>query len=365
MSPLSPGARIGMLGGGQLGRLLALEAGRLGFDVHVFCPEARSPAARVAAFETVADYDDRAAIAAFARTCDVVTYEFENVPVATIEAVIAAGCPVRPGAASLDVSQDRLAEKAFLNGLGIPTVDYRPVPDVAALAPALQALGGQGILKTCRDGYDGKGQVRIGPDGAGLDEALGLAASAPCILEAIAPFVREVSVIVARGEGGAVAYDPAGNVHENGILVRSTVPAAIAPETRDVVVASGLKLADALGHVGVLGLEMFVLADGSLLANEMAPRVHNSGHWTPEACETGQFEQHIRAVAGWPLGPVTRHFDARMTNALGKDIAAFPSGHHAADKLTAYSKREARTGRKMGHVVERAPLGTFAQPLER
>lgn len=361
MTPLPPGARIGMLGGGQLGRLLALEAARLGFDVHVFCPEARSPAARVAAFETVADYGDVDALGMFARSCDVVTYEFENVPVATVDAVIAAGCPVRPGAASLDVSQDRLAEKAFLNGIGIPTVDYRPVPDAAVLAPALAALGGRGILKTCRHGYDGKGQVRIEPDGTGLAEGLRLAASAPCILEAVAPFVREVSVIVARGEGGTVAYDPAENVHETGILVRSTVPAAISAETTDLVAASGLRLADALGHVGVLALEMFVLGDGRLLANEMAPRVHNSGHWTPEACETGQFEQHVRAVAGWPLGPVTRHFDARMTNVLGEDIRRLPAGLGKADKATAYGKRAPIGGRKMGHIVERVPLGALAQ----
>lgn len=350
MTPLKPGATIGMLGGGQLGRLMALEAAKLGFDVHVYCPEPRSPAARVAAFETVADYDNRAALEQFASGCDVITYEFENVPAETVRVLQAGGVGVRPGSKSLEVAQDRVTEKTFLNDLGIQTVAFFPVEAESTLEARLADFGGQGILKTRRDGYDGKGQVRIQGD-KGLEDARALVASAPCILEAFAPFEGEISVIVARGEGQVLAYDPSENMHENGILTRSVAPADISAELRERAIEAGIKLADALGHIGVLALELFVMKDGSLLANEFAPRVHNSGHWTPEACLTGQFEQHIRAVAGWPLGPVTRLFDCQMENLIGEDIGQVPNGFDGAVRLVPYGKKEPRAGRKMGHVT--------------
>lgn len=357
MSPLSPGSTIGMLGGGQLGRLLAIEAARLGFDVHVYCPEARSPAARVAAFETVAAYDDAAALKAFAGTCDVVTYEFENVPAATVAMIEAAGAPVRPGVKSLDVSQDRAVEKRFLNEIGIPTVDYHVIEDTRDLEKGLTAFGGRGILKTRRDGYDGKGQVRIDGE-AGLAVARELAASVPCILEALAPFEREISVVVGRNETRTLAFEPSENEHQDGILKRSSAPAQISGTIRAEALEAGAKLADALGHIGVLALEYFVMPDGTLLANEFAPRVHNSGHWTPEACLTGQFEQHIRAVIGWPLASVDRLFDVEMDNLLGTEIESLPEGYKADDKIVSYGKKVARTGRKMAHVTRRiAPAG--------
>ena len=358
MTPLSPGSTIGILGGGQLGRLLSLEAARLGFEVHIYCPETRNPAARVSAAATFADYDDKAALGAFAAACDVVTYEFENVPVETVDIIRQAGIPVRPGAKSLAVAQDRQTEKDFLNGIGIPTVDFTVIAPDEPLDVALAAFGGHGILKTRRDGYDGKGQVRLGGGRGrdGLEEARALAVRVPCILEAFAPFEREISVVVARTETECVCFEPSENTHEGGILKTSSVPARISDEIRTRAMDAGIGLANALGHIGVLALECFVMPDGRLLANEFAPRVHNSGHWTPEACQTGQFEQHVRAVVGWPLGPVTRLFDAEMHNLLGEDITAIPSGFETADRIVSYGKREARAGRKMAHVTKLRPL---------
>lgn len=352
MTPLKPGSVIGILGGGQLGRLMALEAAKLGFDVHIFCPEARSPAARVSAFETVAAYDDAAALTAFARACDVVTYEFENVPAASVDMIETVGTPVRPGAKSLEMSQDRATEKAFLSQIGIETVAFHTLDEKTDLTKALTDFGWQGILKTRREGYDGKGQVRVqGDEGLGAGEKL--AGAVPCILEAFAPFEREVSVIVARTETETLAYEITENVHEAGILARSLVPANISTPVRQAATQGGIKLADALGHIGVLALEFFVMPDGALLANEFAPRVHNSGHWTPEACMTGQFEQHIRAVAGWPLGPVTCLYDIEMDNLLGEDVLQIPADINAADRPVAYGKAEAKPGRKMAHVTRR------------
>lgn len=350
MNPLKPVATIGMLGGGQLGRLMALEAAKLGFDVHVYCPEPRSPAARVAAFETVADYENKAALEQFAARCDVVTYEFENVPAETVRILEAVGAHVRPGGKSLEVAQDRLTEKTFLNALGIETVAFRAIASANALEAGLSEFGGQGILKTRREGYDGKGQVRIEGE-TGLEEARALAASEPCLLEAFAPFEREISVVVARGEGQVLAYDPSENIHENGILTRSLVPANISDALGARAIDAGIKLAGALGHIGVLALELFVMPDGSMLANEFAPRVHNSGHWTPEACLTGQFEQHIRAVTGWPLGPVTRLFDCQMQNLIGSEILGVPDAYMGDIRLVSYGKKVPRAGRKMGHMT--------------
>lgn len=353
MTPLKPGATIGILGGGQLGRLMALEAAKFGFDVHIYCPEPRGPAARVAAFETVADYDDTSALEQFAVGCDVVTYEFENVPAETVRILEAAGTQVRPRETSLEVAQDRVVEKTFLNDLGIETVAFRAVGSVNDLEAGLADFGRRAILKTRHDGYDGKGQVRVQGQ-EGLAEARALAAEAPCILESFALFEREISVVVARNEMQVLAYDPSENIHENGILTRALAPANISDEIAARAIEAGTGLADALGHIGVLALELFVMPDGSLLANEFAPRVHNSGHWTPEACLTGQFEQHIRAVAGWPLGPVTRLFDCEMENLIGEDILHVPDAFDGEVRLVSYGKAAPRPGRKMGHLTRLA-----------
>ena len=347
MSALPPGSTIGILGGGQLGRMLSSAAAKLGYDTHVFCPEEDSPAARVAKASTVASYTDAGALKTFADQCDAITYEFENVPVESAQMLIDHGAIVRPGAKSLEMAQDRLTEKRFLQGIGIQTVDIAEINAPGEIDAAINTMGGAGILKRRRDGYDGKGQARL-EAGDDYEEAWKALGEAPCILEAMAPFEREISGIVARGADGQIsAFEPSENIHVNGILRTSIVPAEISDDVRKRAVAGASALAAALGHVGVLALEYFVLPDGELMANEYAPRVHNSGHWTPEACETGQFEQHMRAVAGLPLGPPTRHFAARMENLLGEEAIA-AAGEPG---VTLYGKREARSGRKMGHRV--------------
>ncbi len=353
MSALKAGATIGMLGGGQLGRMMASSAAQLGFDVSVYCPEADCPAARVAAAHVAGEYADTEALLAWAKTCDVVTYEFENVPVEAAKALIEAGVIVRPGAKALEVSQDRLVEKSFLRDCGIATADFAEVNEANDIEIPLTQFGGQGILKTRRDGYDGKGQARLesGDDFEAAHKALGFA---PCILEAMIPFEREVSVIIARDAvGDTLCYDVPRNEHANGILKRSIVPSGLSEDVATRACDAAASLAEALGYVGVLALEFFVLEDGHLLANEFAPRVHNSGHWTPEACATGQFEQHIRAVAGWPLGPVTRFHDVEMLNLLGEEALVPPEVLAADGVLTLYGKRDAKPGRKMGHLVRR------------
>ena len=354
MSPLRPGATIGILGGGQLGRMLASAAAQLGFDVLIYSPEDDPPAGRVAAGAFQADWDDAAALTEFAEACDVVTLEFENVPVASVEIIERAGKRVLPGAKSLSVSQDRLTEKTFLNDHGIPTAPFREINHLDDIVPALEALGGYGVLKTRRDGYDGKGQAWVRLGHGGIKEAWTALGERPCILEGAIRFDCEISVLVARSSNGATtSWAPPRNSHEDGILARSTVPSGLSKAVEDEARAKAMHLADALGHVGVLALEFFVLPDGTLLANECAPRVHNSGHWTPEACQTGQFEQHIRCVAGWPLGDTRRLFDAEMVNLIGDDGLVDPAMLKPNDILTLYGKREARPGRKMGHITRR------------
>ncbi|MFD2057141.1 5-(carboxyamino)imidazole ribonucleotide synthase [Mesorhizobium calcicola] len=348
---LPAGSTIGIIGGGQLGRMLAMAAARLGYRTVVLEPQADCPAAQVANRQITAAYDDPAALAELAAASSVITYEFENVPVAAANA-LAAKVPVHPPARALDVAQDRVSEKTFLNGIGIATADFRPVDNDNELTAALKAFGGSGILKTRRMGYDGKGQrvFRNMEAGgfAGTCEAMG---NVPLMLESFVPFEREISVIAARGLDGAVAaYDPAENVHRNGILHTSTLPAAIVPETAAAAQAAASKILSALDYVGVIGVEFFVLADDSLLANEIAPRVHNSGHWTEAACSVSQFEQHIRAVAGLPLGDPKRHFDCVMENLIGDDVLRVPALLAEPDlMLHLYGKAEARPGRKMGH----------------
>jgi len=352
LSILAPGATIGILGGGQLGRMLALAAAELGFDVHIYAPEPDCPASRVAARHVIAAYEDEAALAAFGAAVDVVTFEFENVPAAAVETLLAAGAVVRPGALALATAQDRLAEKAFLNAAGVPTVAYRAIDGPADIATALQAQGAPALLKTRRFGYDGKGQiwVRDASEATAAWDAIG---AAPAILEAAAGFERECSVVAARSVDGAVrCYDLCENRHSDGILVETIAPAALTPETAAQAFSYASALVERLDYVGVLALELFVLPDMTLLANEMAPRVHNSGHWTPDACATGQFEQHIRAVAGWPLGDPSRRAAARMINLIGDDVLAWPNFAAASNaKVHLYGKRDIRPGRKMGHVT--------------
>jgi 5-(carboxyamino)imidazole ribonucleotide synthase len=348
---LPPGSTIGILGGGQLGRMLALAAARLGLRCHIYCPDPESPAFEVAAGRSVAGYDEARALQDFARAVDVVTYEFENVPVAAAEE-LARSVPVRPDPRALALSQDRLSEKKFLAGLGVATAPFAAVDDRASLDRAIGAIGLPAVLKTRRLGYDGKGQAAIRwADEA--REALAAMRGAPAILEKFVPFAREISVVAVRGlDGGAAAYDPAENMHRDGILATSTVPARIGAETATKAVRIAEQIMAALDYVGVLAVELFVGRENEeLLVNEFAPRVHNSGHWTEDACAVSQFENHIRAIAGWPLGPTTRHADVVMTNLIGSEadtwrkLAAEPGA-----RLHLYGKREARAGRKMGHV---------------
>jgi 5-(carboxyamino)imidazole ribonucleotide synthase len=355
MTALAPGATIGILGGGQLGRMLALAAAELGFDIHIYAPEDDSVAARVATRATRAAFEDEAALAAFAASVDVVTFEFENVPARTAEILAASGKPVRPGPKALATAQDRLVEKQTFRDLGIQTVAFAAVDDEASLAAALQSVGAPSILKTRRLGYDGKGQSRLSTP---ADSARAWAEiKAPAILEAMAPFEREVSIVAARGLDGAfLAYDPCENVHRAGILDTTCVPAAINDAVALRAIGATKTLMEALDYIGVLAVEFFVMPNGDLLANEFAPRVHNSGHWTSDACVTGQFEQHIRAVTGWPLGDVTRHSDVEMTNLIGADANAWST--YAATpgaRVHLYGKRDARDGRKMGHATRLLP----------
>jgi 5-(carboxyamino)imidazole ribonucleotide synthase len=349
--PLPPGSRIGILGGGQLGRMLAMAAARLGLETHVFEPAADACAAQVANALTRAPYADAAALAAFAASVDVVTYEFENVPLAAIDAV-APHAPVRPGRRALEVAQDRVAEKDFLRGLGLATAPYAAVDGPDALARALGAIGTPAILKTRRLGYDGKGQVRLDA-GASPLEAWVAVGEAPSVLEGFVAFEREISVIAARGLDGAVAaFDPGENEHRGGILHRTTVPARIpASLAQDAVLLAG-RILNALDYVGVIGIELFV-TPGGLVVNEIAPRVHNSGHWTEAGCLVDQFEQHVRAIAGWPLGDGARHSDAVMENLIGDAIARAPALRDA--RVHVYGKGAARPGRKMGHFTRIAP----------
>ncbi|MBW7921064.1 MAG: 5-(carboxyamino)imidazole ribonucleotide synthase [Rubellimicrobium sp.] len=354
--PLPPGSTVGILGGGQLGRMLALAAARLGLRAHVYEPGAGCPAAQVAARTTCAPWDDVQALRAFAQGVEVVTWEFENIPTAALD-VIESLRPIRPSRRSLEVSQERLAEKTFLQGIGLAVAPFAPVEDRAGLDAALARIGAPAILKTRRLGYDGKGQARImAPDDAGA--ALAAMGGRPAILEGFVAFEREVSVIAARGiDGSVAAFDPGENLHEDGILRRTTVPARLsAAQTSDAVLIAA-RILGALDHVGVLGVELFVTPGappgalpGALIVNEIAPRVHNSGHWTQNGCLIDQFEQHIRAVCGWPLGDGTRHSDVEMENLIGHDIDRLPALAASGAALHLYGKAEVRPGRKMGHV---------------
>ncbi|RID92166.1 5-(carboxyamino)imidazole ribonucleotide synthase [Gemmobacter lutimaris] len=348
-TPLPQGATIGILGGGQLGRMLSVAAARLGFRSHVFEPAANPPAAHVADRVTTAGYEDAAALAAFAASVDVITYEFENIPTAALD-LLEAAKPIRPNRRALAVSQDRIAEKDFLTGLGLNVAPYAAVNSLDDLRAALERIGAPAILKTTRLGYDGKGQARL-RTADDAEAAFATMGGAAAVLEGFVNFSHEVSVIAARGLDGAVAcYDPGENVHRDGILHTTTVPARLSAAQRADAVLIAARILNALDYVGVMGVELFVTPQG-LLVNEIAPRVHNSGHWTQNGCAVDQFEQHIRAVAGWPLGDGNRYADVVMENLIGDDVLRVPqiAGERNA-ALHLYGKAEARPGRKMGHV---------------
>ncbi len=355
MAGLPPGSTIGILGGGQLGRMIALAAAELGYRCHVYCPEPGAPAAEVAACATCAPYDDRAALAAFAATVDAVTLEFENVPAETVSC-IAATTPVRPGAGALAIAQDRVEEKGFLNRIGVATARYAEIGSIGDLRKAVAAVGAPAVLKTARLGYDGKGQQAIRAD-TDLAAAWRALAAGRAVLEARVDFEREVSVVIARGADGATAaFDTAWNEHENGILRTSRVPAGIPPEVDRQAHAIAGRIATALDYCGVLAVEFFVTRAGGVLVNEIAPRVHNSGHWTIDACAASQFEQAVRAVCELPLADPARHSDAEMTNIIGAEVGNWRRilGQPGA-RLHLYGKTEARPGRKMGHVTRLFP----------
>jgi 5-(carboxyamino)imidazole ribonucleotide synthase len=355
--PLAPGSTIGVLGGGQLGRMLAEAASRLGFDVVVLERDADSPAGRVAVRTLVGAYDDPAALEALAGLAQVVTYEFENVPAASVERLVGLGVDVAPGGKALAVAQDRVAEKTFLTAQGVATVTFAPAASAAEAREAVAKIGAPCLMKTRRDGYDGKGQrwVENLAEAEAVFAALG---GRPVIVEAPADFVRELSIIAARGRDGAtVVYPLAENHHENGILRRTMAPAARAAGLLDQAERIAAKVLAGLDYVGVIGIELFELKDGRLLVNEIAPRVHNTGHWTQDGCQVDQFEQHIRAVAGWPLAPARAIASVEMLNLLGEEVHAWPKYAAEPDaRLHLYGKREAKPGRKMGHVNRVRPL---------
>ncbi|WP_146585087.1 5-(carboxyamino)imidazole ribonucleotide synthase [Puniceibacterium confluentis] len=347
--PLPSGSTIGIIGGGQLGRMLSVAAARLGYRCHVFDPGALPPAGDTAHAVTTAAYDDQTALRRFAESVDVITYEFENIPTEALD-LLQDLRPIHPGREALRISQDRLTEKAFLRGLSLKVAPYADIPDATALDAALAEIGTPAILKTRRFGYDGKGQARIQSPADSAAAWADLHGTA-LILEGFIDFSHEVSVIAARGLDGSVAcFDPGENVHRDGILRTTTVPARLSPAQRSDAILIAAQILNALDYVGVLGVELFVTPQG-LVVNEIAPRVHNSGHWTQNGCAVDQFEQHIRAITGWPLGDGARHSDVRMENLIGDDLDRLPElagARHAA--LHLYGKTEVKPGRKMGHV---------------
>ncbi|WP_243613951.1 5-(carboxyamino)imidazole ribonucleotide synthase [Shimia aestuarii] len=343
------GSTIGILGGGQLGRMLSVAASRLGYITHIFEPGANPPAGQVADTVTTASYEDAEALKRFADSVDVITYEFENIPTSALD-ILEAHRPIRPGREALRVSQDRLTEKDFLQGLGLRTAPYAAVETLEELEAAVAQIGAPAILKTRRFGYDGKGQARI-KNTDDLASAIKDMAGAPALLEGFVDFSHEVSVIAARGLSGDVAcFDPGENVHRDGILRTTTVPATLTASQRMDAVLLAANILNALDYVGVMGVELFVTGQG-LVVNEIAPRVHNSGHWTQNGCAVDQFEQHIRAVTGLPLGDGQRHANVVMENLIGDDLAQIPQILRSGDTaLHLYGKAEAKPGRKMGHV---------------
>ena len=348
-----PGGVVGIVGGGQLGRMTALAAAALGYRCHVFCPAEESPAVDVAHAATIGAYDDAGSIEAFASAVDVITFEFENLPVASFRHM-ARHAPVRPHWRCLEMTQHRVCEKDFLNRQGCATAPYAALP---GSGESLAATGSPAILKTARMGYDGKGQVRITHE-RDIEDAWAAMGRREAILEGVIDFTMEVSAIVARDIRGAIrAFDVVRNTHRDGILAETRAPAPLPGNVADGAVAMAGRLAEALDLVGLLAVEMFVAPGDRLLVNELAARPHNSGHWTIDACRTGQFEQFVRAVAGLPLGDPSRHSNAVMTNLLGDDASSWHDILADGDaKLHLYGKAQARPGRKMGHVTRLFPL---------
>lgn len=350
-APVPPGGTIGILGGGQLGRMLALAAARLGLNAHVFSDQKDAPAFQVSAAQTFASYRNADALKAFAGSCDAITFEFENVPADTV-ALLSQLKPANPNAISLATAQERFEEKSFLSRLGLPTAPFVAVNSAAEAEAAFEKIGsGRAVLKTRRWGYDGKGQTIVASQ-AEAAAAVERFDGAPLLLEAFVDFAFEASVIAARSAHGEFrAYDPPENEHGDHILRRSTVPSRLTSAQIEHAQSIARKIADALDYVGVLCIELFVSRDGELLVNEIAPRVHNSGHWTIDACAVSQFEQHIRAVAGWPFGDPSRHSDAVMENIIGEEARDWQALIARGGSLHLYGKSEIRAGRKMGHIT--------------
>jgi 5-(carboxyamino)imidazole ribonucleotide synthase len=359
--PLAPGSVIGILGGGQLGRFLAIAAAKLGLQAAIYAPEAESPAFQTAAQRWTGSYSDTAALSAFAQACGAITFEFENVPSEALE-IVARYAPVKPSVKAAAIAQDRIAEKRFLGNLGVPIAPQFVIEceDDLAAGAAFAAARGAVILKRARQGYDGKGQRWV-RDEAGLAAAWADFAS-PCVLEEGVDFIAEISVIGVRAGDGSRAscYDCPENSHSGGVLRTSTVPARPPAQIQVLAKEIAQRIADALDYCGVFAVEFFVMPNGPepLIVNEIAPRVHNSGHWTLDACTVSQFENHIRAVAGWPIGSVSRHSDAVMTNLLGEDVLRWEEllRSDPACCLYLYGKSEVREGRKLGHVTTISPM---------
>lgn len=345
--PLQTGATIGILGGGQLGRMLSVAAARLGFKTCIYEPAGDCPASHVANYHFQASYDDADALRKFAQSVDVITYEFENIPTTALD-LLESLKQIHPNRRALATSQDRITEKAFLNDIGLTTAPYADVPDEKALTQAIADIGTPAILKTRTMGYDGKGQARIKTPSDAHDAYTDMQGT-PAILEGSVDFTHEVSVIAARNPDGAVAcYDPGENVHKDGILDTTTVPAKLTPSQRTDAVLIAARILNALDYVGVMGVELFVTSKG-LIVNEIAPRVHNSGHWTQNGCIIDQFEQHIRAISGWPLGDGSRHANVMMENLIGDDVHKIPRIAGTNTAIHMYGKTDAKPGRKMGH----------------
>ncbi|HVC62645.1 MAG TPA: 5-(carboxyamino)imidazole ribonucleotide synthase [Acetobacteraceae bacterium] len=358
--PLPPNATIGLVGGGQLGRMSALAAARLGYRCHILTREADSPAAQVAHAVTISDYTEPGSLRAFAAAVDVISFEFENVSAEGLD-LLASLKPVRPAPGVLRISQDRVAEKSFLNGAGVATAPWRPVASPAELRDAAAELGLPAVLKTTRLGYDGKGQRTL-RDPAALAEAFAALEPKPLVLEGFVDFACEISVVLARGADGALAvFDVVENRHRAHILDVTLAPARISEAIAAAAQAIARRVAVALDLVGLLAVEMFVDGTGRVLVNEIAPRPHNSGHWTIDACPASQFELHIRSIAGLPLPPAVRHSDAVMRNLVGPEGVALWPAILATPGLIPhlYGKTEARPGRKMGHVTRLFPKGAL------
>ncbi|MFT8307276.1 5-(carboxyamino)imidazole ribonucleotide synthase [Acetobacter malorum] len=361
---LAPNSVIGIVGGGQLGRMSAVAAAKLGFRAHILTQDANGPAAQVAHQVTLGAYDDHTALEAFARAVDVVTFEFENISADALDC-LAQYCPVRPSGAILRISQDRLSEKTFLSEADIPLAPWMAVTDHASLHAAAEKLGFPFILKTTRNGYDGKGQARV-YEASQLEDAFASLAPHPLVAEGMVDFACEISVMVVRGTDGTTrCFAPGLNSHRDGILDVTLAPAPVPEETAERAQTLAVAIAEKLDLIGILGVEMFIDSTGNLLVNEIAPRPHNSGHWTMDACPTDQFDMHIRAVAGLPLPPTLRHSDAVMKNLVGPDdMALWPAILATPGHIPhLYGKAAARVGRKMGHVNILFPYGSLPGAL--